>query len=138
MTKTKTSKSTVKKAATTAKKAATVATKKTTTAKKAAVKKAAAPVKKAAPAQKSSRTATSRVLDYIERHGEVTKAQLLDYYFGYVRPELRHAYKANPRRFRGYACYGMNSSIFNPEANNGRYMAIEKEGRNNIYTVQHI
>lgn len=134
----------MKKTETTAKAAAKTAAKtaiKTTiktTAKKATVAKAAA--KKTAPqkAKAAARTATSRVMEFISRHGKVKKSQILDYYFLYVKPELHSEYKANPRRFRGFACFNESSSIFNPEANNGRYLYVESDGSKNIYSVRHI
>lgn len=114
----------------------TTAKKATTTAKKAAPK--AAPQKAKAAASRPARTATSRVMEFIARHGKVSKSQILDYYFSYVKPELRSEYKANPRRFRGFACFNESSSIFDPEANKGRYLYVESDGSKNIYSVRHI
>ena len=131
-TTTKTAKTTAKsvaKAETAAKKATTA---KTTT-------KKAAPQKAKAAASRPARTATSRVMEFIARHGKVSKSQILDYYFNYVKPELRSEYKANPRRFRGFACFNESSSIFDPKANNGRYLYVESNGsKKNIYSVRHI
>lgn len=109
-----------------------------TTAKKAAPAPKATTQKAKAAAARPARTATSRVMEFISRHGKVKKSQILDYYFSYVKPELRSEYKANPRRFRGFACFNESSSIFNPKANNGRYLYVESDGSKNIYSVRHI
>lgn len=132
-TKTTTTKTTAKTAA----KAPAKKTAKTTTKKAAPAPKVTTQKAKAAAAR-PARTATSRVMEFISRHGKVNKSQILDYYFNYVKPELRSEYKANPRRFRGFACFNENSSIFNPKANNGRYLYVESDGSKNIYSVRHI
>ena len=134
-------KTTTKTAKTTAKSVAKAetATKKATTAKTTTTVKKAAPQKAKAAASRPARTATSRVMEFIARHGKVSKSQFLDYYFSYIKPELRSEYKANPRRFRGFACFNESSSIFDPKANNGRYLYVESNGsKKNIYSVRHI
>ena len=93
----------------------------------------------AAPVEdKNKKTYTHSVINFIERHGEVTKKQILDYYLRYLNSGiLWNEYKENPRQFRGYACFPKTSSIWTPDSK-GRFMKVRKDGKINLYSIGNI